>query len=89
MKEVYYKEMRRKQTAAIDSNSPLPKDFQQRSIDQVKPQIDKINNEFVKMAEVKHIPPGEIPYFGPDGNVFFVPKEHAEWAEKNGGKRIW
>lgn len=89
MKEVYYKEMRKQQRASLDTNKPLPRDFQQQVFDQVKPQVDRINNEFVKMSEVKSVPPGTVPFFSPSGEIEFVPKEHAQWAEKNGGRRIW
>jgi hypothetical protein len=89
MKEVYYNEMRREQKEADEAGKPLPRDFQQNVFDQVKPQIDKINNEFVKLSEIKSVPQGTIPFFGPDGQIQFVPKEHAQWALENGGKRIW
>lgn len=89
MKEVYYNEMRKQQTAHLDTEKPFPKDFQQRVFDQVKPQIDRINDEFVKMSEIKHIPKDKIPYFSPSGQVEFVPKEHRQWAEEHGGRRIW
>ncbi len=89
MKETYYNEMRRQQKDSLDSGKPLPRDFQQRVFDQVKPQIDKFNNEFVKLSEIKSVPPGTIPFFDPSGEVNFVPKEHAQWATENGGKRIW
>ncbi len=89
MKEVYYNEMRKTQREYLDSNKPLPRDFQQKVFDQVKPQIDRINSEFVKLSEIKSVPRGTIPFFGPDGEVAFVPKENAQWAEQNGGKRIW
>lgn len=89
MKEIYYNEMRKEQRDALDNNKPLPVDFQQRVFDQVRPQIDRINNEFVKLAEIKHVPPNQVPFFDPNGQVKFVPKEHAEWAQQNGGRRIW
>lgn len=89
MKEVYYKAMREKQREYLDENKPLPRDFQQVIFDQVKPQIDRINNEFVQMSEVKSVPQGTIPFFGPDGQIKFVPEQHAEWATQNGGRRIW
>lgn len=89
MKEVYYNAMRQKQREAIDNNKPLPRDFQQSVFDQVKPQIDRINNEFVKLSDVKEVPNGTIPFFGPDGNIFFVPKKDEQWAQENGGRRIW
>ncbi len=89
MKEVYYNEMRKEQKNALDTNKPLPKDFQQRIFDQVKPQIDKLNNEFIKLSEIKSVPKNTIPFFSPQGEVEFVPKEHAQWASENGGRRIW
>ena len=89
MKEVYYNEMRKQQRESLDKNKPLPRDFQQTVFDQVKPQLDRINNEFIKLSEIKHVPPGTIPFFGPTGEVSFVPKEHAQWAQENGGRRIW
>jgi hypothetical protein len=89
MKEIYYNEMRRQQMAYLDNEKDFPKDFQQRIFDQVKPQIDKFNNEFVKLQEIKFVPKGTIPFFNPNGEIEFVPKEHAQWAQENGGKRIW
>jgi len=89
MKEIYYNEMRKQQKNAIDNSKPLPKDFQQRIFDQVKPQIDKSNNEFVKLSQIKSVPENTIPFFSPSGEIEFVPKEHAQWASDNGGKRIW
>jgi hypothetical protein len=89
MKEIYYDEMRRQQKDALDYDKPLPKDFQQRIFDQVRPQVDRLNNEFVKMSEIKAVPEGTVPFFDPNGNITFVPKEHAQWASDNGGKRIW
>jgi hypothetical protein len=89
MKEVYYKEMRKEQKNYLDENKPLPRDFQQRIFDQVKPQIDRINNEFIKLAEVTSVPEGTVPFFSPQGEIKFVPVQQMEWAEKNGGRRIW
>lgn len=89
MKEVYYNAMRRMQIDAIDNNKSLPKDFQQRVFDQVKPQIDRINQEFVKLSQVTSVPKGHTPYFSPSGNIEFVPNNLREWADKNGGRRIW
>lgn len=89
MKEVYYNSMRDKQREYLDANKPLPRDFQQVVFDQVKPQIDRINNEFVQMSEIKSVPEGTVPFFGPDGQIKFVPKELNDWAIQNGGKRIW
>ncbi len=88
MKEVYYKAMRRMQEKALEDGK-FPRDFQQKVFDQVKPQIDKINQEFVKLSEIKHVPPGTIPFFNPNGDIEFVPEEHAQWATENEGKRIW
>ena len=89
MKEVYYNAMREKQRQYLDENKPLPRDFQQVIFDQVKPQIDRINNEFVQMSDVKSVPKNTIPFFSPNGEIEFVPKEHAQWASENGGRRIW
>ncbi len=89
MKEVYYNAMRDKQRTLLDGGKPFPKDFEQVIFDQVKPQIDRINNEFVKMSEVKSVPENTVPFFAPDGTIKFVPKDQAEWAQKNGGRRIW
>lgn len=89
MKQVYYNEMRKQQIQALDNNKPFPRDFEQRVFDQVKPQIDRINNEFVKLSSIKSVPKDTVPYFGPDGNIMFVPKKNIQWAEKNEGKRIW
>lgn len=88
MKEVYYNAMRGEQEKAIKAHQPVP-DFQQKVFDQVKPQIDRINNEFVKLSEIKSVPKDTIPFFSPNGEIEFVEKEHAQWAQENGGKRIW
>ncbi len=89
MKEVYYNEMRKQQREYLDNNIPLPRDFQQKVFDQVEPQINRINSDFVKLSEVKSVPSGTIPFFDPDGEIVFVPKEHAQWASENQGRRIW
>lgn len=89
MKEVYYDEMRNQQRQYLDQNKPLARDFQQRVFDQVRPQIDRINNEFVKMSEIKSVPPGTIPFFDPSGDIVFIPEAQQQWALENGGKRIW
>jgi len=89
MKEVYYNAMRQKQREYLDSDQPLPRDFQQLVFDQVKPQIDRINEEFVKMSNIKSIPNNTIPFFSPNGQIQFVPKDKADWAQENGGRRIW
>jgi hypothetical protein len=89
IKEVYYNEMRKQQSNYLDKNKPLPRDFQQKIFDQVKPQIDRVNNEFVKLSEIKAVPKDTIPFFSPNGEINFVPKEHAQWASENGGRRIW
>lgn len=89
MKEVYYKAMRQMQQDYLDSDKPLPKDFEQRIFDQVLPQINRINEEFVKLSEITAVPPNHVPFFDPAGNIKFVPKDQQEWASKNGGRRIW
>jgi len=89
MKEVYYNSMREKQREFLDKNRPIPRDFQQVIFDQVKPQIDRINNEFIKMSEIKAVPKGTVPFFSPMGEIEFVPLQHVDWATQNGGKRIW
>lgn len=91
MKEVFYNEMRRQQTELLDENKKFPKDFQQRVFDNVKPQIDKINQQFLKLSNIKAVPKETVPFFDPQGNVSFVPKnpEALKWAEENGGERIW
>ena len=91
MKKVYYDEMRRQQMNYIDKTERLPLDFEQRILDNVLPQINKINEEFVKMASIKSVPTNTIPFFNPQGEISFVPKtaEALDWATKNGGKRIW
>jgi hypothetical protein len=88
MKEVYYNAMREMQQKALES-SKFPRDFQQTVFDQVKPQINRINNEFIKLSEIKRVPEGTIPFFNPNGNIEFVPEEDVQWAIENGGKRIW
>ena len=89
MKEVYYDEMRNQQRQYLDQNKPLPRDFQQRVFDQVRPQIDRINNEFVKMSEIKSVPQGTVPFFDPSGDIVFIPEAQQQWALENGGRRIW
>lgn len=89
MKEAFYNEMRRQQLDYEDKNKELPRDFEQKVFDQVKPQIDRINQEFVKMSSITSIPKDTIPFFNPSGDIEFVPKEHAQWAQENGGRRIW
>lgn len=89
LKEVYYKEMRNQQKDYLDNRKNLPKDFQQRVLDQVKPQIDKINEEFVKLSQITDVPEGTVPFFDPNGNIVFVPEDNVQWAIENQGKRIW
>lgn len=89
MKEVYYNEMRREQKKLLDEKKEFPRDFQQRIFDQVKPQIDRINEEFIKLSEIKSVPEATVPFFDPNGNINFVPKEHVGWAKENGGRQIW
>jgi hypothetical protein len=91
MKEVYYKEMRKEQMSYLDQNKKLPKDFEQRIFDNVSPQIAKINDEFSQLSQITSVPENTIPYFNPQGGISFIPDDpdDIEWAEKNGGKRIW
>lgn len=89
MKEVYYNEMRNQQKQFRDQNKPLPRDFQQEIFDQVRPQVDRINNEFVKMADIKEVPNRTTPFFTPSGQIKFVPKNQVEQAVANGGRQIW
>jgi hypothetical protein len=89
MKEVYYNAMRREQKKIEEKKEQYPRDFQQTVFDQVKPQVDRINEEFVKLSEITSVPKNHIPFFGPNGQIEFVPKEHAQWAQENGGRRIW
>jgi hypothetical protein len=89
LKETFYKEMRRQQIDLLDKNKKFPKDFEQRVFDNVQPHINKLTNQFVKMSEIKAVPKGTVPFFGPTGEISFVPKNAIEWAEKNGGERIW
>ena len=91
MKEIYYKEMRNQQKSYLDSDKSLPKDFQQRVLDNVLPRMNKINNEFVQLSQLTSIPENHIPFFNSSGTISFVPKDPKaiEWATQNGGKRIW
>lgn len=89
MKEVFYNEMRRQQKDFNQKGKPFPNDFEQEIFDQVKPSINRINNQFSKMAQVTSVPKGTVAFFSPSDEIEFVPKEHIEWAEKNGGSRIW
>ena len=88
MKQVFYDEMRRQQKSALESNK-FPRDFQQSVFDQVKPQIDRINEEFVKMSEIKAVPTGTVPFFTPSGQIKFIPKDKVQQAMEKGGRRIW
>ena len=89
MKEVYYDEMRRQQQNFIDENKPYPRDFQQRVLDNVRPQMNRMNQEFVKMNNITHVPENTSPFFNPQGEIEFVPNELVQWAIDNGGTRIW
>ncbi len=91
MKEVFYNEMRRQQKHYLTEGKKFPKDFEQEVFDQVRPNIDKLNNEFLQLSNVKSVPEGTVPFYDPSGGVSFVPKnpEAMKWAEQNGGKRIW
>jgi hypothetical protein len=75
----------------LDQNKKLPKDFEQRIFDNVSPQIAKINDEFSQLSQITSVPENTIPYFNPQGGISFIPDDpdDIEWAEKNGGKRIW
>lgn len=91
MKEVMYNEMRNQEKSYLDAKKPLPKDFQRDIIDNVKPQMEKINKEFQQLSELTSIPPNTVPYFDSLGGITFIPKDNPaalEWAEQN-GKRIW
>lgn len=88
MKEVYYNEMRRQQKDALEKNK-FPRDFQQNVFDQVKPQVDRINDEFVKMSSIKVLPKGQVPFFSPSGQIIFIPKDKIQEASERGGRRIW
>lgn len=88
MKKVYYNEMRKQQQEYLDQGK-FPRDFQQRVFDQVQPQINRINQEFVKLSEIKSLPDNHIPFFNPSGDIEFVPKELEDWAISHGGKKIW
>lgn len=91
MKEIFYNEMRNQQRQYIDENKKFPKDFEQKVIDNVRPLMDRQQQDFIQMSQMKSIPQGHVPYFNPQGNVSFVPKneEAMKWAETNGGRRIW
>lgn len=91
MKETFYNEMRKQQMHYMDNDKPLPRDLPQRVFDNVRPQLDRINRDFVQMASIKNVPPNTTPFFNPQGMISFVPNtpEALEWAEKNGGRRIW
>ena len=89
MHEVSYNEMRRLQGEAIDKNKPLSRDFQQKILDNISPQLQRLNQEFVKLSEITSVPEGESPWFDPEGNIVFVPKDQEQWAIDNQGRRIW
>jgi hypothetical protein len=91
IKEAFYKEMRSMQSDLIDKNAKFPKDFEQKVFDNVKPQLDRLTNEFVSLSEIKDVPENTVPFFNPQGGISFVPKNEKaiQWAQENGGKRIW
>lgn len=91
MKEAYYHEMRKQQKQIESSNSKYPRDFQQSVLDNVMPQLTKINQEFQQISQLTDIPPGMVPYFNPQGTISFIPDnpEDIQFANNNGGKRIW
>lgn len=89
MKEIFYNEMRHQQKQYIDENKPLPPDFEQRIFDQVRPQIDRVNSEFAKMATVTSVPEGTIPVFTPYGDIKYIPSQDIDRVVKAGAKRIW
>lgn len=91
MKEAYYHEMRKQQKQIESSNSKYPRDFQQSVLDNVMPQLTKINQEFQQISQLTDIPHGMVPYFNPQGTISFIPDnpEDIQFANNNGGKRIW
>lgn len=89
MREVFYNEMRNLEKKYEEEGKPLPRDFERQILDNVKPMSDRITNEFVKMSEIKHVPPGTVAFFDPSGNIKFVPEESIEYFQNKGGRRIW
>jgi hypothetical protein len=89
LKETYFNTMRSLQKQYLDTKTKFPKDFEQQVLEQAKPQLDRINNEFIKLTDIRAVPKDTIPFFDPSGNVVFVPKDRVEEASLNGGKRIW
>lgn len=91
MKEAYYHEMRKQQKQIESSNSKYPRDFQQSVLDNVMPQLTNINQEFQQITQLTDVPQGMIPFFNPQGTISFIPNnpEDIEFANNNGGKRIW
>lgn len=91
IKEIYYNQMRNMQQKYLEEEKPFPKDFQQRIFDNALPKLKQSTSEFVKMADITSVPPNTIPYFNNQGEITFVPDEPEwiEFADKEGGKRIW
>lgn len=93
MKEIYYNEMRRKQKDIETKGTQYPRDFEQEVFDQVRPQIDRIQKDFAKLSTIKHVPPGHVAFFDPQGEVAFVPDNPESIrlfsSDKRGGRRIW
>jgi hypothetical protein len=89
MKEVYYNEMRRQEKESINNNKPLPRDFEQNVFDQAKPELDRINKDFIQLSQITSVPKDTVPYFAPGGDIVFVPKGQEQWAQQNGGRKIW
>lgn len=91
MKEAYYREMRKQQNEIETSGSSYPRDFQQKVLENVLPQLTKINHEFQQVSQLTSIPKGTRPFFNPQGTISFVTDtpENIEWATRNGGRRVW
>lgn len=91
MKETFYNEMRNMQKQYLDTEKPLPKDFEQRVLDNTLPMINRLNQDFSQMSQIKSVPENTVPFFDPQGGISFVPNnpEALQWAATNGGRRIW
>ena len=90
-KEAAFDATRELQLESIEKNKPLPRDFQQQVFERSRPVLNKLNDEFVKMARIKDVPQGTVPMFDPNGDIYFVPKDMVEniLIQEPRAKKIW
>lgn len=89
MKEVYYNEMRDLQKSYIDKEKALPRDFEQRVLDNSKPQLEQLTHDFLQLPNLQFLEEGQIPYFNEQGILIGVPPEAEEFVKAHGGRRVW